>query len=485
MHRHWYASTGLVAAAIAVVAFWAGDVARMSTPNGTAPQKAQPPQSSTKTPDAPALTLAEVDHKFLNDEWTHSISTDNFWRNRRRNQPAAAAPSKSRLQGPQPDVSWFTQPPAMGSWTADQEPPRASGRTVSGYRTVCVRMCDGFFFPISFGTSEGSFSRDQSTCSNACPGARLYHYKAGSENPEDMVDASGQAYSKHKNANLFRTQFVESCKCKPHPWEPEATQRHRIYALEDQRRRGNRTVVAELEDLKAKNRPEGYGSNASRNRFNDRNRRRLPASEEQTSTQQTMAGGVSTAPRSDSTRGQGGDRITTATLGPAPSPEPSTTSSIERTRTAASTQPRGMTEAASPSLSPIGRAAEDEANRAAGTANALPAPGAAQAIPAMIEMTGTTEIPVVVTGQAPSPALVSEPVNVPIPQTVTAAPFDPATEPATNAPSRRARRAERQNAAGSRPQGMMNLGANVRPSPGPVQVWRPARDTPWTGRVFQ
>ena len=330
MRRHWYASTGLIAAAMAVVAFWAGDFARLSTPNGAVPQQ----HSSIEIPAAPTLTLADVDHKFLNDEWGQSVSTDSFWRNRRNNQPAAAAPSKSRLQGPQPDASWFVQPPPRGSWTADQGPPGASGRAGTGYRTVCVRMCDGFFFPISFGTSEGSFSRDQSTCSNACPGARLYHYKAGSEDPEDMVDQSGQAYSKHKNANLFRTQFVESCKCKPHPWEQEATQRHRIYALEDQRRKGNRAVVAELEDLKTKNRPEAYGSNASRRRLNDRNRRRLPAGEEQASTEQTIAA-VSTAPRSDSTRGQGGDRITTATLGPALAPEPTTTGSIERTRTPA------------------------------------------------------------------------------------------------------------------------------------------------------
>ena len=33
------------------------------------------------------------------------------------------------------------------------------------------------------------------------------------------------------SAFLYRTQYVSDCKCQPHPWEVEATERHRMYAL--------------------------------------------------------------------------------------------------------------------------------------------------------------------------------------------------------------------------------------------------------------
>ncbi len=39
------------------------------------------------------------------------------------------------------------------------------------YRTVCVRMCDGYYYPISFGTTPDQFGRDASQCMRTCPGA--------------------------------------------------------------------------------------------------------------------------------------------------------------------------------------------------------------------------------------------------------------------------------------------------------------------------
>jgi Protein of unknown function (DUF2865) len=465
MQRHWLASAGLVAAAIAVVAFVARDTALITAPA----QEISP---------TPTLTLADVDHKFLNDEWGASITSDRFWRSRSNSAPASAPsappPAKSRLQGPQPDASWFLQPPSKSSWGASQDAPKSSGRSVSGYRTVCVRMCDGFFFPLSFGASESSFGRDQATCSNSCPGSRLYYYKAGSEDPDDMVDTSGQAYSKLKNANLFRTQFVENCKCKPHPWEQEASDRHRIYALEDQRRKGNRAVVAELDELKAKNSPKAYGSNASRSRANDRNRRRLPAGEDQTSTSSETVVGVSNAPRSDSTRGQGGDRIITAALPSTPATAPATTGSIPTAPTAAAAATsRGQTEASSPSLSPIGRAAETASISAAAPSQQPASHGATNA--SVVASTDALET-ANATGDSPPPAQVSEPAKIDIPNPTAAVPLASATKPS----SRRSRQA-----VAARPPGISYLGANARPSPAPAQAWRPARDATWTARIFQ
>src|SRR5580704_8328256 len=47
------------------------------------------------------------------------------------------------------------------------------------YRTVCVRACDGFFFPISFATTPAKFPDDEKTCKSLCPAAEatLFSYR--------------------------------------------------------------------------------------------------------------------------------------------------------------------------------------------------------------------------------------------------------------------------------------------------------------------
>lgn len=279
---------------------------------------------------APVVTASvEPELKVLQDDWNERITRDQFWRSGRSNsQSAPSKNGRSQLQGPPQPPSWYTPGPSSNSWfaqpqpyqpfwmvPADQQPMPQRSRNVGGYRTVCVRTCDGFFFPVSFGASEASFSRDQATCNTACPGSRLYYYRSSSDDPEDMVDVTGQPYSRLKNANLFRTQYVESCKCKPHPWEQEATDRHRLYALEDQRRKGNRAVVAELESLRTK---AIVDKAATRRQSQDKRKRK--ADEEATLfvPAQPANRPAGPAPRSDVSRGQSGDR--TATVLPRPQP---------------------------------------------------------------------------------------------------------------------------------------------------------------------
>src|SRR6202049_5037503 len=68
-------------------------------------------------------------------------------------------------------------------------PPGADLGAQSGtYRTVCVRSCDGAYFPISFATVPGRFPDDERSCRALCPAAEatLYSYR----NPgEDMNQA--------------------------------------------------------------------------------------------------------------------------------------------------------------------------------------------------------------------------------------------------------------------------------------------------------
>lgn len=114
--------------------------------------------------------------------------------------------------------------------------PLTSGKGASTgrngtHRTMCVRLCDGYFWPVSFATSPDQFERDQATCESSCSSpAKLYTYENPGQELEQMVSLKGQPYAKLSVAFLFRTKLDQSCKCNPHPWEKEAMDRHRKYA---------------------------------------------------------------------------------------------------------------------------------------------------------------------------------------------------------------------------------------------------------------
>ena len=121
------------------------------------------------------------------------------------------------------------------------------------YRTMCVRLCDGYYFPISFSATRDRLARDAKTCESSCGGqARLFIYRNPGEDVEDMVDLRGQPYRQLSKAFLYRTEYVPQCRCKPNPWDAEAQQRHRMYALAADKRKGNKQAAVELDALTAK-----------------------------------------------------------------------------------------------------------------------------------------------------------------------------------------------------------------------------------------
>ncbi|MGA0531547.1 DUF2865 domain-containing protein [Hansschlegelia sp. KR7-227] len=88
---------------------------------------------------------------------------------------------------------------------------------VSTYRTVCVRTCDGFFFPISYQTTRNAFQRDDAICQATCPGteAKLFAYGNPGSKIEFATAIDGQPYAKLENAFRYRKEFVAGCSCKP------------------------------------------------------------------------------------------------------------------------------------------------------------------------------------------------------------------------------------------------------------------------------
>src|SRR3984885_14522116 len=84
------------------------------------------------------------------------------------------------------------------------------------YRTVCVRSCDGAYFPISFATVPARFPDDEKTCKNLCPAAEatLFAYRNPGEDISQAVSINGQPYSALPNAFHYRQEFNPSCSCK-------------------------------------------------------------------------------------------------------------------------------------------------------------------------------------------------------------------------------------------------------------------------------
>ncbi|NEV00026.1 DUF2865 domain-containing protein [Bradyrhizobium uaiense] len=96
-------------------------------------------------------------------------------------------------------------------------PPDAQYGAQSGtFRTVCVRTCDGAYFPISFATSQARFAADEQICKAQCPAAEasLFTYRNPGEDINQAVSINGQSYSALPNAFKYRTEFNPSCSCK-------------------------------------------------------------------------------------------------------------------------------------------------------------------------------------------------------------------------------------------------------------------------------
>jgi hypothetical protein len=84
------------------------------------------------------------------------------------------------------------------------------------YRTVCVRTCDGGYFPISFATSPARFADDERSCKALCPAteANLYAYRNPGEDINQAVSVNGQPYTALPNAFHYRSEFNPSCSCR-------------------------------------------------------------------------------------------------------------------------------------------------------------------------------------------------------------------------------------------------------------------------------
>lgn len=106
-----------------------------------------------------------------------------------------------------------------GGWTPHGG---AAGET---FKTVCVRLCDGYYFPISFSTLRSHFAQDAEACSSKCsaPAELYFHPNPGGTMEQAVALQSSEPYTKLKTAFRYRKEYVQGCSCKEAEYLPPAT----------------------------------------------------------------------------------------------------------------------------------------------------------------------------------------------------------------------------------------------------------------------
>jgi hypothetical protein len=120
---------------------------------------------------------------------------------------AAAQPQRGGLF----ESLFGSNPVFSGTMVPGENTPQGSG-----YRTVCVRVCDGYYFPISYSTSPNKFLDDERACQASCPAAevQLFTHRNPGEDINQAVSTGGQQYTALPNAFKYRQAFDNACSCK-------------------------------------------------------------------------------------------------------------------------------------------------------------------------------------------------------------------------------------------------------------------------------
>jgi len=165
----------------------------------------------------------DIQRQQIMGESTRSMQ-DEIIRELARNNCGAGYQQEARRRGgSNPFSSFFWQDEDSGPGA---RPPtnQFGALPYATYRTLCVRLCDGYYFPISFATLPNHFSRDVDACNSRCaaPTELYYHQNPGGA-VEEMVSATEQKpYTSLRNAFRHRKEYVEGCSCKQAEYVPTA-----------------------------------------------------------------------------------------------------------------------------------------------------------------------------------------------------------------------------------------------------------------------
>ena len=120
-----------------------------------------------------------------------------------------------------------------------------------GY-TVCVRACDGAFFPVTyFGAASRSDTLEQ-VCRSQCPNAEvaLYSFPFGGT-IDEAVSSAGEPYAILPNAHKFEQSYDPSCSCRA----PGQSWAEALAAAEAKYGRHSHDILVTVEDAERMSRP--------------------------------------------------------------------------------------------------------------------------------------------------------------------------------------------------------------------------------------
>lgn len=141
--------------------------------------------------------------------------------------PLVYAPRPERLQPlpralPEPALQRRAEPIADPRFLPHGDKPRArrtlqaraSGTGLNTPMNYCVRLCDGFAFPV--GEAGSGQAAQEAACRSACPGAptALYSAPAGAKDL-DALSRGGSPYTALPMAFRYRETLTPQCTCRP------------------------------------------------------------------------------------------------------------------------------------------------------------------------------------------------------------------------------------------------------------------------------
>jgi hypothetical protein len=127
----------------------------------------------------------------------------------------------------------------------DGESEQLDARPSGGPMAICVRSCDGGFFPITYSAKGAQFDDLDAICKAMCPGAEAKLYTQSQwKGLDSAVSIDGEPYADHPNARKFEKVYDPTCGCKPQgqSWTEALAEAERILA---ERNKKDQMITAE------------------------------------------------------------------------------------------------------------------------------------------------------------------------------------------------------------------------------------------------
>jgi Protein of unknown function (DUF2865) len=142
---------------------------------------------------------------------------------------------------------------AERSWRKQARSGHKSATTVAGgAHTVCVRACDGSFFPVSYTGAASRADSLEEVCRSLCPNAEvaLYSFPLGGT-VDEAVSSTGEPYASLPNARKFEQSYDSSCSCRA----PGQSWAEALAAAEAKYGRHSHDIYVTVKDAERMSRP--------------------------------------------------------------------------------------------------------------------------------------------------------------------------------------------------------------------------------------